>query len=211
MRFLLLLLCAGASAQSGLDCLVDGLGGADRLDAVRELVLDATTDARLAGRDTGTRTRVAIRPDETVWTVGPGARRGQTTRAARDSVRLGGGAGALTGEPARRVRQAAWLHPAVLALRRAEVEAAEGSCDGVLQVTVPDFPEPLVIQLDESGRPLLLSTFRQRGAERVYLSVQYRDYRETDGVWVPRQMTLAEGGVQTGRTRITGVTVRDRP
>ena len=197
--------------------MVDGLGGADRIDALREVVLDATTEARLADRDTRTRTRVVLRPDETAWTVRPGTRRAQTTRATPDSVtvrpgglRLGGDVGTLAGEPARRVRQSAWLHPTALALRRDHAEAEEGEgCDGVLQVAVPDFPEPLVIQLDDDGRPRLLSTFRQRGGERVYLSVHYADYRETDGLWTPRQMVVAEGGVETGRTRVTEVTVRD--
>ena len=198
----LLLLCVPAAAQSGA-CLADALGGGDRPGGLAEITLTAVTTATLGERDARVRTEVAFRPDETVWTVRLGGDRRQTTRATADSVIVDGDH-VLTGEAARHVRQSAWLHPAALALRPGHM-TVEGDCGGLLQITLPDFPEPLVVQLDDDGRPTLVSTFRMRGGERVYLSVHYGDYRQSGGVWLPWRATMAEAGVETGRTRVTAV------
>jgi len=208
--FCLIATSAVAQPSEGLACVADALGGAGRFDALRQLTLDMLTEADVDGVTTRTRAQLAVAfPGEARWTVTLADGEQTTTVSegrvvvAEDEVET-----ELMDEPAHLVRQSLWLTLPVLLARRTEV-AVDGTCDdGLLLVAAPELPEPLVLNLDADGRPSLLSTFRERGGQREYLSVQYADYRHVDGLWLPFRVTQAVGGELTGDTRVERARLR---
>ena len=202
-------LATAASGQStdgpptdGLGCLADALGGAERVDRLRHFAMETVTTAPLGGAEATVAGTFTYDGGASRWEVG-----GRT-------VRVGPGPAAVSlpsgpaGDAAQALRQSAWLVLPVLLSRRREV-GVEGACrDGLLRLSVPAFPEPLVVQLDADARPRLVSTFVRRDGRRVYLAVRYGDYREVEGLWVPLRMSQAVGGAPTGETRARTATVR---
>ena len=202
---------AAAQAQSPLESVADALGGADRLDAVETIRTQLTTRTRLAGRAVTIRSTVSVRlPDAGRWDVRLGA--GTRSVVVRgDSVLAPGAGSSRVGDAdARRARQGLWLDPVVLAARRSEVRG-ERLGPKLLRLTVPTFPEPVLLRLDADGRPALLSTFRdgssQPGSGREYLEVRYSDYRVVDGVAIPHRVAQAVAGAETGVSTVRAVRV----
>ncbi len=196
MRAVLLLalvsMALRAEAQSPLRSVADALGGTERIDAVETIQTQITTRARLAGRTVEVRSTVSMRlPDAGRWDAvfGTGTR---SVIVRADSVIAVGGTARISDADALLARQSLWLDPVVLAARRGEVRAVRLGPE-LLRLTIPDFPEPVLLRLDDERRPALLTTFRQRASDgvsqrgdgrREYLEVRYSDYREVDGLAV---------------------------
>ena len=70
---------------------------------------------------------------------------------------------------------------------------------------MPGRRDPLIVGLDDDGRPRRITTFRQSGGKREYVEVVLREYREVDGVFVPHLVRQAVGGAVTGVARVERV------
>ncbi|PAP76895.1 hypothetical protein [Rubrivirga marina] len=200
-------LSASAAAQPDpLAALADALGGRARIDAVETLEVRSRTRATVGEATVTVRSTLAVEfPDAARWTAktdGPERATwldGEAGRvAAGDSVR------ALPEAAVDALQAALWLRPLVLAARRAELSAEALGAD-LLRVDVPGRRDPLIIGLDDAGRPARITTFRRQGGRREYVEVVLRDYREVDGVFVPHRVRQAVGGVVTGVTTVESV------
>ena len=195
-----------AQAQSPLRSVADALGGTERIDAIETLQTRLATRVPLAGRTVEVRSTVSVRlPSAARWDVGVGAGTSSIVVSA-DSVISLSAPGRIRAADARLARQSLWLDPVVLAARRGEVRV-ERLGPELLRLTVPDFPEPVLLRLGAERRPALLSTFRPGGSgrQREYLEVRYADYRVVDGVAVPHRITQAVAGVETGTSTVRSV------
>lgn len=209
LALLIAVASAAAQAQSPLQLVADALGGAERVDAVETIQTQLATRTRLAGRAVTVRSTVSVRlPDAGRWDVKLGAGTRSVVVRADSVFALGRGSTRVGDADARRARQGLWLDPVVLAARRSEVRA-DRLGPQLLRLTVPAFPEPVLLRLDADGRPALLSTFRdgssQPGGGREYLEVRYSDYRVVDGVAVPHRVTQAVAGAETGVSTVRTV------
>lgn len=200
-----LALVAPVAAQSPLDAVADSLGGAGAVDAVSSITTRLRGQADLAGRAVRIRVvRTVTLPDRARIDVRIGGT-GQTLEIGPDSS-------VVRGEPGRRLRpaeevagrQSVWLDPFVLVARRREVTVERLDAD-LLRLSVPSFPEPVLLRLGPEGWPRLLSTFRSTGEAREYLEVRYTDYREVDGLMHPHHTEQAVGGVVTGTVTVESV------
>ena len=204
---LALALAAAATAQPDpLAAVADALGGRDRIDAVETVAVRTRTRATIGGETAVVRATVEIRlPDAARWTAGVGdATRVTWVEGDAGSLAVGDSVRALPEAAVDALRAALWLRPLVLAARRADV-TAETLAEDLLRVEVPGRRDPLLVGLDEAGRPARITTFRLVGGERQYVEVVLRDYRAVDGVYVPHRVRQAVGGVVTGEATVQSV------
>ncbi len=191
------------AAQTPLGAVADALGGRERIDALTTLVTQSRIRAPLGNRRVRVASVWSVRlPDAARWDVGRGAA-ARSVALVGDTLRAIGG-GALGAEAAAHARQSLWLDPVVLAARRREVLAQRLGPD-LLRLTVPGFPEAVLLRLDADRRPEALSTFRRRDGRREYLEVRYSDYRVVDGIAIPHRVAQAAAGVETGVTAVQSV------
>ena len=203
-----LLLSLAAAQPDPLADVADALGGRDRVDGIERLAIRTRTRTTVGGETGVVRSTVEVRlPGTARWT----ARTAGQTRVTwidgdagavvvRDSVR------ALPDAAADALQAALWLHPVVLVARRDEA-SAEVLAEDLLRVEVPGRRDPLIVGLDDAGRPARITTFRHVAGERQYVEVVLRDYREVDGVFVPHRVRQAVGGVVTGEATVQSVRV----
>ena len=204
---LALALAAAATAQPDpLAAVADALGGRDRIDAVETVAVRTRTRAAVGGETAVVRATVEIRlPDAARWTAGVGdATRVTWVEGDAGSLAVGDSVRALPEAAVDALRAALWLRPLVLAARRADV-TAETLAEDLLRVEVPGRRDPLLVGLDDAGRPARITTFRLVGGERQYVEVVLRDYRAVDGVYVPHRVRQAVGGVVTGEATVQSV------
>ena len=193
-------------AQGPLDAVADALGGRERIDGLTTMVVRSRTAVPLGGRRVTVRSAVSVRfPGLARWSVTTGGAPRVVVARPDGVTALGDPARGVSPRQAAAVRQALWLDPVVLAVRRAEVEA-QAAGPSLLRLAVPSFPEPVLLRLDDAGRPALATTFRPAASGgREYVEVRYEDYRTVDGVAVPHRVVQAVGGVETGATTVGSV------
>lgn len=201
----LALLAPAVSAQTPLGGVADALGGRERLDELTTVVTRSRVRAPLGSRTVRVRSvQSVVLPDAARWDTGQG-RAARSVAISGDTLRTLGAEARLLGASATiQARQSLWLDPLVLAVRRREIQAQRLGPD-LLRLTVPDFPEAVVLRLNADRRPELLTTFRQRDGRREYLEVRYADYRVVQGVAVPHRVTQAVAGVETGTATVQSV------
>lgn len=207
LAVLALALAASASAQPDpLADMADALGGRGRVDAVGTVEVRSRTRARVADEDVTVRSTLALRlPDAARWTARAGSPERVTWLDGEAAwVADAGAVRALPEAAADALQAALWLRPLVLAARRDELSAEALGVD-LVRVDVPGRRDPLIVGLDEAGRPRRITTFRRQGGRREYVEVVLRDYREVEGVFVPHRVRQAVGGVVTGDTTVESV------
>jgi len=204
---LALALAASAGAQPDpLGDLADALGGRERVDTVETVEVRSRTRARVGEEDVTVRSTLALRlPDSARWTArADGSERVTWLDGEAGRVVVGDSVRALPEAAVDALQAALWLRPLVLAARRGELSAEALGAD-LLRVDVPGRRDPLIIGLDEGGRPRRITTFRRQGGRREYVEVVLRDYRAVDGVFVPHRVRQAVGGAVTGETVLESV------
>jgi hypothetical protein len=208
--FLLPVLALSALAQphadAPLEALAEALGGAGRIDALASARIDSQTRVVVGNDAFDLRSTLDLGfPAAARWTVRlPGQTRVTWIDGIVGATVEGDSTRALSEAALAQAEGALWLHPLVLAARRAEV-TVEQLADDLLRVTVPGRPEALLVGLNGDGRPSRITTFRRRAGRRDYVEVVLRDYREVDGVWVPHRIRQAVRGVLTGEETVRSV------
>ena len=146
-------------------------------------------------------------PDATRWDVRVAGRTRSVVLTPRGAFSvLEGEATPLDLEAELAVAADSWLHPLVLAARRSEVVATELS-PGLIRVEIDDLEDDLLVGLNADGRPDLITTQRRHGGRVDYVAVRFSDYRETNGVVIPRQVVQTVAGVKTGTLTVERVEV----
>ena len=201
MRLLLALaLTTAVAAQPApLDRLADALGGRDRIDALEAVRVTSRARVTLGDRTATATTRLTLRPDAARLDAGLGR---QSVVLTPDDAFLRVGDAARDLAPAARARaeHGLWARPLVMAARRSRARA-EVLAPGLLRVTPPT-GAPLVVRLDESGRPALVTS---EDADGRYRAVAYSDYREVGGLWVPHRTEQTTDGVRSATATVTRV------
>ncbi|MGB3543218.1 MAG: hypothetical protein WBA11_09865, partial [Rubrivirga sp.] len=178
------------------------------IDALESVVIASRVDAPIDGRDRVIRSTMTLRlPDATRWDVRVAGRTRSVVLTSRGAFSvLEGESRPLDLEAELAVAADNWLHPLVLAAGRSDVIAVQLS-PGLVRVTVDDLEDDILVGLNADGRPDLITTQRRRGGRVDYVAIRYSDYRETDGVMVPRQVIQTVAGVKTGTLSVERVEV----